>query len=67
LKELVLNGIIISFAFCISACSDKRVKSVLDDISRDTYENTMRKRRIDNKGDPTYAEPPSYDQYQSHL
>jgi len=40
------------------------MKSVLDDISRDTYEKNMKKQRIENIGDPNYEEPPSYDQYQ---
>jgi len=37
---------------------------VLDDITRDTYENNIRKQRIENIGDPDYEEPPTYDQYQ---
>jgi len=46
------------------SCSEKQIKSVLDDISRDTYENNLREQRIENIGDPNYEEPPSYDQYQ---
>lgn len=38
--------------------------SVLDDISRDTYENNVNAQRIENLGNPTYNEPLSYDQYQ---
>lgn len=36
----------------------------MDDISRDTYEQRVREQRIENWGDPTYEEPPTYDQYQ---
>jgi len=36
----------------------------LEDISRDTYEKNLREIRIDNLDNPTYEEPPSYDQYQ---
>jgi len=47
-----------------SACSKMQVIVVLDDITRDTYENNIRKQRIENIGDPDYEEPPTYDQYQ---
>ena len=40
------------------------MKSVLDDISRDTYEKNVREQRLENLGDPHYEEPPSYEQYQ---
>ena len=55
---------VISLIFWVSACSKKQINSVLDDISRDTYEKNMRKQRIENIEDPNYEEPPSYDQYQ---
>lgn len=40
------------------------MKSVLDDISRDTYENSLSRQRIENFKDSAYERPPSYDQYQ---
>ena len=64
LKKLFRICIIISLALLAPACSKKHVNSVLDDISRDTYENNLRKQRIENIEDPNYEEPPSYDQYQ---
>ena len=64
LKELLWRCIIISFIFLVPACSKKQIKSVLDDISRDTYENNLRKQRVENIGNLNYEEPPSYDQYQ---
>ena len=64
MKKLLLSCIIVSLIFWIPACSKKQIKSVLDDISRDTYENNLREQRNENIGDPNYEEPPSYDQYQ---
>lgn len=64
MKKLLWSCLIISFLFWIPACSKKQIKSVLDDISRDTYEKNLRKKRIENIEDPNYEEPPSYDQYQ---
>jgi hypothetical protein len=64
LKTLLLSCIIISFIFLVPGCSKKQIKSVLDDISRDTYENNLRKHRVENIEDPNNEEPPSYDQYQ---
>ena len=61
-KKLFCSLIII--LFCGSACSKEQVTGVLDDISRDTYENKAREQHIENLGDPTYEEPPTYDQYQ---
>jgi hypothetical protein len=49
---------------CLNACSKSKIANVLDDISRDTYENNMKRQRIDNLEDPAYEEPPAYDQYQ---
>jgi len=63
-KQLFWNCIIISYIFWLSACSIKQATSVLNDISRDTYENTMKKQHLKNIGDPNYEEPPTYDQYQ---
>ena len=63
MKQILLCSIII-LLFCTSACSKKQVTEVLDDISRDTYENEVRDQRIENLGDPTYEEPLTYDQYQ---
>ncbi|MDH3357445.1 MAG: hypothetical protein OEM06_08285 [Desulfobacteraceae bacterium] len=64
MKQLFWSCIIISLLFLAPSCSEKQIKSVLDDISRDTYENNLREQRIENIGDPNYEEPPSYDQYQ---
>ena len=54
----------ISIIFWVPACSKKQIISILDDISRDTYENNLRKQRKENIGKPNYEEPPTYDQYQ---
>ena len=64
MKQLFWSSVIISNLFWFSACSSKQVKSVLDDISRDTYENSMREQRLKNRDDPSYEVPPTYDQYQ---
>ena len=64
MKRLFLRSIIICFLFWTPACSKQQIKSVLDDIARDTYEKNMRNQRIENIEDPNYEEPPSYDQYQ---
>ena len=61
LKKLLWSFFIISFIFLVPACS---IKSVLDDIARDTYEKNLRKQRIENIEDPNYEDPPSYNQYQ---
>lgn len=50
--------------FAGSACSKQQVTGVLDDISRDTYEKKAREQRIEHLGDPTYENPPTYDEYQ---
>lgn len=63
MKQLLWCSIIISLFFN-SACSKKQITTVLDDISRDTYEKNVREQRIENLGNPTYEEPPTYDQYQ---
>jgi hypothetical protein len=64
LKQILWSCIIISFILCIPSCSKDQIKSVLDDISRDTYEKNLRDQRIENLENSTYEEPPSYDQYQ---
>ena len=64
LKKLLWSFFIISFIFLVPACSKKQIKSVLDDIARDTYKKNLRKQRIENIEDPNYEDPPSYDQYQ---
>jgi len=64
MEKLFLNCIIISLIFLLSACSNKQIKSVFDDISRDTYENNMRKQRNENIVETNHEEPLSYDQYQ---
>ena len=64
MKRLFLSCIMISFIFGSPACSKKQIKSIVDDISRDTYENNLKTQRVENMGDPSYEEPPSYDQYQ---
>ena len=63
LKKLLWSCIILSFIFWVPACSKKQIKSVLDDISRDTYENNLRKQHIEHIEDPNYEAPPSYDEY----
>jgi hypothetical protein len=64
MKNLLWCCVVINLIFWVPACSKKQIKSVLGDISRDTYENNLRKHRIENIEDPYYEEPPSYDQYQ---
>ena len=64
MKKLLWSFFIISFIFLVPACSKKQIKSVLDDIARDTYEKNLRKQRIENIEDPNYEDPPSYNQYQ---
>ncbi|MDY6974476.1 MAG: hypothetical protein SV775_19515 [Thermodesulfobacteriota bacterium] len=64
MKQLFLAWLISIFIICAPACSKKQIKSVVEDISRDTYENNLRKQRIENLGNPSYEEQPSYDQYQ---
>jgi hypothetical protein len=64
LKRLFWICIFISFLFSTPACSKKQLTTVLDDVSRDTYENQLRKQRNENIDHPNYEEPPSYDQYQ---
>ena len=64
LKKLLWICIFISIIFWVPACSKKQIISILDDISRDTYENNLRKQREENIGKPNYEEPPTYDQYQ---
>jgi hypothetical protein len=46
LKKLLWSFFIISFIFLVPAYS---IKSVLDDIARDTYEKNLRKQRIELK------------------
>lgn len=55
---------IITILICGSACTKEQVTGVLDDIARDTYEKKAKEQRIEHLGDPTYEEPPTYDQYQ---
>jgi len=64
LKRLLWSCIVISIIFWVPACSKKQIISIFDDISRDTYENNLRKQREENIGKPNYEEPPTYDQYQ---
>ena len=64
MKQILWHAIIISLLLCLGACSKNRIANVLDDISRDTYENSVKRERIENSDDPAYEEPPSYDQYQ---
>jgi hypothetical protein len=59
LKKLLWSFFIISFIFLVPAYS---IKSVLDDIARDTYEKNLRKQRIENIEDQNYEDPPSYNQ-----
>ena len=59
-----LLSLFIIILFLGTACSQKQMTGVLDDISRDTYENRARKQRLEHPGSPAYEEPPTYDQYQ---
>ncbi len=59
----LLIGLILLF----SACSNSQVTSVLEDISRDTYEKKMQEQRFENREDPTYQPPPTYDRYQREI
>lgn len=64
MKQTLCCIMVISLVLCMLGCSKNEITSVLDDISRDTYENNLRKQRIENIGKPNYEEPPTYDQYQ---
>ena len=64
MKQALCSFMIISLTLCMPGCSKSKIASVLDDISRDTYENNLRKQRIKNIGKPNYEEPLTYDQYQ---
>lgn len=63
MRQILLCSIIVILFFG-SACSKKQITEVLDDISRDTYEKKAREQHIENLGDSSYEEPPTYDQYQ---
>jgi ribosomal silencing factor RsfS len=58
---------IISCMVWLGACSSRQTTSLLDDIARDTYEKRTREQRMEKRGDPTYVEPPTYDQYQKGM
>jgi len=62
MKQKILCFIIL--LVCASACSKEHVTDVLDDISRDTYEQKAREQRVENLEDLTFKEPLTYDQYQ---
>ena len=64
MKQLFWACFIIISIIWAPACSKNQIKSAADDISRDIYENNLRKQRIENLKDPSYEEQPSYDQYQ---
>ncbi len=64
MQRIVSIGMLVSLILCGPACSKDQLKSVLDDISRDTYEQTIREQRAETFGNPTDEEPPTYDQYQ---
>jgi hypothetical protein len=36
----------------------------MDDIARDTYENSLRKEQRENIDNPNYEKSPSYEEYQ---
>ena len=55
---------LITLLFCSSSCSKGQLTAVLDDIARDTYTQNAKKERMENLGNPSYAPPESYDQYQ---
>ena len=65
MRVIFFNIILLSSIWSISGCSS--INTVLDDISRDTYESIRKKaHRIDNLGNPTpiVQENPGYDQCQ---
>lgn len=64
MKQILWCSIIIGVLLCLNACSKDKIVNVLDDISRDRYENSVKRQRIENMDDPAYEDPPSYDQYQ---
>lgn len=64
MKQKLWCYLFIGLMLCVPACSKNQIKSVLDDISRDTYEKNLRAQRLENIDNPIYEEPPSYDQYQ---
>jgi len=64
MRQFFRNGIALCCVLLLSACSTKQATSVLDDISRDTYEKHRRKQRMENIANPNYEAPPTYDQYQ---
>jgi hypothetical protein len=64
LKQILWCSVIIGLLLCLGACSKTGIVNVLDDITRDTYENNMKRQQIENLDDPAYEKPPTYDQYQ---
>ena len=64
LNQTLRCFMVITLMLCMLGCSKNEIASVLDDISRDTYENHLRKQRNENIGKPIYEEPLTYDQYQ---
>lgn len=64
MKILLWCLIIFIQFFSGSACTKNHATAVLEDISRDTYEKKAREQRSENLGNPSYKEPPTYDQYQ---
>jgi hypothetical protein len=64
MKQIFACSMVITLMLCMLGCSKNEIASVLDDISRDTYENNLRKQRNENKGKPNYEEPLTYGQYQ---
>jgi len=64
MRQFFRNGIALCCVLLFSACSTKQAASVLDDISRDTYDKNRKKQRMENIANPNYAAPPTYDQYQ---
>ena len=64
MKRVLCCFMIISLTLGMLGCSKSKIASVLDDISRDIYENNLRKQREENIRKPDYEEPPTYDQYQ---
>ena len=65
LKAALWCCIILSLSLGLSACTKREMKSVLDDIARDTYEANEKRIRSDNIENQLQIDGPlTYDQYE---
>ena len=64
MKQILRFIILISIILCLLACS--KSKPILEDISRDIYENHRKSEHFENLNDPSKMGEPdlTYDQYQ---